>query len=212
VTREQRQRSQRDLEVRAAVDVFRENPCRLSPQQTRSILTELCAQLGYCLSPTALETVEADPPTDPQAFTELVMRLDGVGSADPGVVAPVLERVLRAFEGVARARAAVSLTTWTHCCEAMVRAVGTECEQHPDRSDCPDALLGYFEKFCEYGILVHDGGTSMCSIDFCPWCGARLPESQRDRWFDEIARLGFSGPDDPAIPERFQSDAWWRKD
>jgi hypothetical protein len=212
VTRQQRQKSQQDSEVRAAVEAFIENPCRLSRQQTRDLLSELCVHLGYCLSPTDLETVEQDPPTDPQAFTELVMRLEGVGSPDPGVVAPVLERVLRTFEGVARARATGSLVSWTHCCETMARAVTTECEQHSDRLDCPDALLDYSAKFCEYGIIVHDGGTAICLINFCPWCGARLPESQRDRWFDEIERLGLSGPDDPAIPERLQSDAWWRKD
>jgi hypothetical protein len=212
VTRQQRQKSQQDSEIRAAVDAFIENPRRLSRQQTRDLLSELCVHLGYCLSPTDQETVEQDPPTDPQAFTELVMRLEGVGSPEPDVVAPVLERVLRTFEGVARARATGSLVTWTHCCETMARAVTTECEQHSDRFDCPDALLEYSEKFCEYGIIIHDGGTAICLINFCPWCGARLPKSQRDRWFDEIERLGLSGPDDPAIPERFQSDAWWRKD
>jgi len=210
VTREQRLKSRQDSEVRAAVEGFIENPCRLSLQQTRDLLTELCVHLGYCLSPTAQETVEANPPTNPQAFAELVMKLEGVPSTAPGMLAPVLERVLRAFEGVVRTTAA-PLAAWTHCCEVMAQAVTTACEQHPDRFDCPDALLRYWEKFCEYGLIVHDGGTSARSIDFCPWCGTRLPESQRDRWFDEIARLGFSDPDDPAIPERFQSDEWWRK-
>jgi hypothetical protein len=208
VTREQREKS----EVSAAVAVFKENPCRLSLQETRDLLTELCVRLGYCLTPTDLEVVEADPPTDPQSFTELVMKLEGVGATDADMVAPVLDQVLRTFEGIARARAGTARSTWTHCCEAMARAVTTECEQHPDRFDCPDALMRYSERFCEYGIIVHDGGSAICSIDFCPWCGARLPASQRERWFDEIASLGFSDLDDPAIPERFHSDEWWRRE
>jgi hypothetical protein len=212
VTREQREKSQEDSEVRAAVAVFKEAPCRLSPQETRDLLAELCVRLGYRLTPAALELVEADPPTDPLSFTELVMKLEGVEATDADMVGPVLEQVLRTFKEVARTRAAAERSDWTHCCEAMARAVTTECEQHPDRFDCPDALLRYSERFCEYGIIVHDGGTAVCLIEFCPWCGARLPASQRDRWFDEITRLGFSDHDDPAVPKRFHSDEWWRKD
>jgi hypothetical protein len=108
VTRGQRQKARQTSEVRAAVEAFIENPCRLSPQQTRDLLAELCVKLGYCLRPTDQQTVEADPPTDPQAFTDLVMRLEGVHSTDPGMVAPVLKRVLRTFERVAHARATAS--------------------------------------------------------------------------------------------------------
>jgi hypothetical protein len=198
--------------VRAAVEAFIENPCRLSQQQASDLLAELCVELGYCLSPTALETIESDPPTNPQAFAELVMKLEGVESTDSGMLAAVVERVLRKFERAARAKASASPDAWTHCCEAMALAVTTECEHHPDRFECPDALLQYSERFCEYGLIIHDGGTSSCAIDFCPWCGARLPESQRDRWFDEIARLGFADPNDPAIPVSYQSDEWWRRD
>lgn len=97
-----------------------------------------------------------------------------------------------------------------HCCETMSRAVATECQQHPDRFDCPDALLHYSPKFDEYGIIVHDGGTASAGISFCPWCGTRLPESRRDRWFDELERLGFSNPSDQEIPTQFHTDAWWR--
>jgi len=46
------------------------------------------------------------------------------------------------------------------------------CEQHPDPSDCPDALVGFGAG--EYGIYVHDGGSSWVRIEFCPWCGADL--------------------------------------
>jgi hypothetical protein len=46
------------------------------------------------------EAVEANPPTNPEAFAELVMKLEGVGSGNPEMFMPVLEIVLAAFEAV----------------------------------------------------------------------------------------------------------------
>lgn len=95
-----------------------------------------------------------------------------------------------------------------HCCRRMKFAVESECEQHSDRWDCPDAIMSYSAKFDEYGIIVHDGGSSSISIDHCPWCGSKLPESQRDRWFDELEKLGFTDPSEEKIPEIFTDDRW----
>jgi hypothetical protein len=61
----------------------------------------------------------------------------------------------------------------------MRTALTRSCPQHPDRHDCPDALIGYSPKFDEYGLLIHDGGTSSLAIRFCPFCGAALPHSKR---------------------------------
>jgi hypothetical protein len=63
--------------------------------------------------------------------------------------------------------------------------------------------------FDEYGIFIHDGGSSLTLINFCPWCGSKLPESKRDRWVEELEKLGFTDPflrDD--IPEEFKTDEW----
>ena len=56
-----------------------------------------------------------------------------------------------------------------HCCEKMAYYVGHE-----------DEIMYFFEKFNEYLIPVHDGGSSGILIRFCPWCGKRLPDSTRD--------------------------------
>jgi len=98
----------------------------------------------------------------------------------------------------------------THCCDHMIRAVSSSCSTHPNRFDCPDAIVEYFPKFDEYGIIVHDGGTSVMGIHFCPWCGAHLPNAKRDRWFDELARRGIDANSDEVPPE-FRSDEWWQR-
>ena len=91
----------------------------------------------------------------------------------------------------------------------MSEMVAYACEQHPDRSDCPDCLVEYCPKFDEYGLMIHDGGSSSISIQFCPWCGSRLSECKRDCWFDELAALGFDDPTEEEIPQRYRTDAWF---
>jgi hypothetical protein len=103
MTRKQRQKSRYLSDVRASLGAFVDKPCRLTVQQTESLLGELCVKLGYCLAPADFAAVVADPPTDPQAFAELVMKLEGVDVADRERFMAVLERVLKTFEGVARA-------------------------------------------------------------------------------------------------------------
>lgn len=93
----------------------------------------------------------------------------------------------------------------------MRNQLSHECDRRSDIYECPDCLIEYFDKFDEYGIIVHDGGSSFLCIQYCPWCGHRLPESKRDRWFEEIRRRGFE-PDSDDLPEQFRSDAWFRSE
>lgn len=95
------------------------------------------------------------------------------------------------------------------CCGRMRIAVEETCDEHPDRYDCPDALLTYVEKFDEFGLIVHDGGRSHVVIAFCPWCGTTLPESKRNEWFERLEKLDLD-PWDDDIPPEYESGAWWR--
>jgi hypothetical protein len=94
-----------------------------------------------------------------------------------------------------------------HCCETMSRQVNVRCGQHDDPFDCPDALVRFSAKFQEYGLMVHDGGTPCVGIEFCPWCGHRLPASRREQWFDELERRGID-PWEEVVPEEFEDDRW----
>lgn len=62
-----------------------------------------------------------------------------------------------------------------HCCEMMRTEVENVCDLHADRFDCPDAVVNYSEPGNRYGRIIHDGGSSVLSIAFCPWCGTKLP-------------------------------------
>lgn len=93
----------------------------------------------------------------------------------------------------------------------MARQLSHTCEQHDDPFDCPDNLIVYFPRFDEYGIIIHDGGSSVLTIAHCPWCGRRLPDSKRDRWFDELAAKGYTDPAQQEIPPEYETDAWYHQ-
>lgn len=96
-----------------------------------------------------------------------------------------------------------------HCCNQMREKIFYKCHQHSNIFDCPDNLIYYDEKFDEYGLIIHDGGESYMIINFCPWCGAKFPDSKRGEWFDELEKLGFDDPlSNQTIPEQFKSKDW----
>lgn len=61
-----------------------------------------------------------------------------------------------------------------HCCERMEYDLNQKCDHHPIRTDCPDMLIYLNNKNNEYGLIIHDGGSSYIKINYCPWCGASL--------------------------------------
>lgn len=92
-------------------------------------------------------------------------------------------------------------------CVHMAQYAEFYCEQHPDPKDCGDAAIRYSEKFDEYSI-PHGDGISQLVINNCPWCGAKLPESKRDLWFDTLESMGIDDPWEQEIPEEFRSKLW----
>jgi hypothetical protein len=84
-----------------------------------------------------------------------------------------------------------------HECGGMVAALAD-----------PMVPITYFPKFREFEILV-EGRPIGEAIEFCPWCGARLPKSLRDPYFDHLETLGLE-PESNELPLDLRSDAWWR--
>ena len=115
MTRRQRRSSAESTARSAANDAFIARPHTLSPPQVLNVLGVLCVRLGYCLAPAEQEAVAAHPPTNPRAFAQLVIELDGpapfslddiarfTGGAiyDDDTFLPIYEIVLAAFRGAA---------------------------------------------------------------------------------------------------------------
>ena len=60
------------------------------------------------------------------------------------------------------------------CCEAMRYFSSNHCPVHHSPFECPDWLVLFDETSNDYGIIVHDGGQSVVTIQYCPWCGSLL--------------------------------------
>ncbi|GLV52262.1 hypothetical protein TBS_28280 [Thermobispora bispora] len=114
---------------------------------------------------------------------------------------------MRAVRGTRSARCETLVRMREHCCAEMTRRVAWRCAEHDDPFDCPDAVVIFDARFQEYGLIVRDGGRSFIEIHYCPWCGSRLPESRRDRWFAELEQRGID-PWTDEIPPEYQDDRW----
>ena len=51
---------------------------QLSPNQVQALLSELCVVLGFCLPPIEQARLQASPPTEVDAFTDAVIRAEGL--------------------------------------------------------------------------------------------------------------------------------------
>ena len=60
------------------------------------------------------------------------------------------------------------------CCPKMCAQLAWKCDKHRMPEDCPDALVQFAASSSEYGLYVHDGGSAVVGISFCPWCGTKL--------------------------------------
>lgn len=89
------------------------------------------------------------------------------------------------------------MNTPPHLCEVM-RTVLLEDE----------TPVVYNPKFREYDIELEDSEVRQ-GIYFCPWCGAALPGSLRNEWFEMLDELGLEPEDESEIPIQMKSDRWW---
>lgn len=77
-------------------------------------------------------------------------------------------------------------------------------------------MFAYLPNVREYGFRILEldlpvdyQPIRIKSVNFCPWCGTRLPLALRREWLTRLAVLGLS-EDSPDIPPHLVSDQWWR--
>lgn len=88
------------------------------------------------------------------------------------------------------------------CCDDMREAI-EECK-----------IVDYDCQVRDYGINYGKNRVKM--LNFCPWCGFKLPESLCSKIFDVIQHeYGIRWEADlenfTNIPKEFRTDEWWKK-
>ncbi|KWX05156.1 hypothetical protein TH66_04725 [Carbonactinospora thermoautotrophica] len=77
-----------------------------------------------------------------------------------------------------------------------------------------DLPVSYSPRLREWGIQYRDG-VSINMIEYCPWCGKKLPKDLRDEWVERAEKLGLSLWDVEDHPEKFPpemlDDRWWKE-
>lgn len=97
-----------------------------------------------------------------------------------------------------------------YCCNDLKYHLEHQCEIHDSVFDCCDHLFFYNRVYDEYGVILHDGGSSYIVIRFCPFCGHEFPKSKREEYFNLIYNeLKITSLND--LSEEFKTDEWWKK-
>ena len=73
--------------------------------------------------------------------------------------------------------------------------------------------IAYSAKFREYYIELNNGTDAVQLINYCPWCGSKLPEVLGNVFFETLEKEYNIEADLELknIPHEFQSDEWWKK-
>ena len=83
-----------------------------------------------------------------------------------------------------------------HCCQDMTVHLADG-----------KVAISFLPKFREYCIRLKRA-PAIATIQYCPWCGKRLPDSLRGVWFKKIEAMGFE-LGDPRIPSTYMSEEWY---
>ena len=87
-------------------------------------------------------------------------------------------------------------------------------EQYPDLFffiDRDECALGYSPSFREFHLQARPRYGAAQLMSYCPFTGAKLPESLRNRLFEELETIGLLDglAEIERAPTEFQSEEWW---
>lgn len=90
------------------------------------------------------------------------------------------------------------INKYSYCCNNMEMLISED-------------VVIYNEVFDEYCFPLCEDRVSVVILEYCPWCGKKLPKSKREEWFVQLEALGYENPlycED--IPKAFKSGEWRR--
>jgi hypothetical protein len=85
------------------------------------------------------------------------------------------------------------------CCEYLKSKIEQKSDEH----------ILYLPQTRSF--LIIGSGKEMADINYCPWCGNKLPRDLTDELVNIIyEELKLESYEDPNLPIQFKSDKWWR--
>lgn len=89
-----------------------------------------------------------------------------------------------------------------YCCEAMKRSL-----------EDGRVMIGYSPSFRRYYIPLSWPHQSTQGINYCPWCGTKLPKPLINEWHEILEKeYGITSfHTSPDYPNEFDTDEWWIK-
>jgi hypothetical protein len=75
--------------------------------------------------------------------------------------------------------------------------------------------IAYNPKWREYYLKAKDCD-EIHVLNYCPWCGAKLPLGLRNAWYEIYEKLYYTGEgsfldQQELMPAEFFTDEWWKK-
>lgn len=84
-----------------------------------------------------------------------------------------------------------------HCCDEMNFFL-----------DEKKVKINYNSSHRKYYIYASNSAIQL--INYCPWCGSKLPSALSEKWYNELEAKGFEDPFEDEIPNEYKTDAWWK--
>ena len=107
------------------------------------------------------------------------------------------------------------------CCDRMYREILDFKNQRLTVYNDPFSYIWYDEQYRRYHLFHYSGDwndISGISIDYCPFCGTKLPRGLRGMDMEPFLRKEYGWTDDDCwghpmreLPEEFKTDEWWKK-
>ena len=96
-----------------------------------------------------------------------------------------------------------------YCCDKMDYYVDQSLKEEHE-------LIRYEPESRDYYLILHGKNFGMYSgIDYCPWCGKKLPKSLEKEWCKVIKeKFGLDNvfaEEWEELPKEFKTDEWWKK-
>lgn len=97
----------------------------------------------------------------------------------------------------------------------IVMMLKNERQSHPKCccADMEEAVkdnefpIYYSSAYQEFGLKLSCGYEYLI-LEYCNWCGAQLPNSRRDEWFESLEKQGID-PWENDVPINYLSSSWW---